>query len=321
MQFGSLLLITGGFIFLLALGAVGLGFAFFRASGGSQQQRIQLYAAVPEQTVAGSHRRSNLSRLRLRLNTMLSVLNSDKVALQLMRANWQMTVTEFVVIRLSITIGTFLFAWLITRSLLPGIGLATIAYLVPGLLLRRKIGRRKIDFEKQLINVLVLITGAVRAGFSLLQAIEVVSREMKPPASEEFRRVLGETALGVPLPLALRNLAARMENDDLDLLVTTVEIQYQVGGNLATMLSVVTETIRERIQLFGEVRVLTTQQRYTGHLLSVLPFCIAGVLFIMNPEYMSRLFVPGPTLCIPFGALTGIVLGHFVIRRIARIEV
>lgn len=321
MEISSLAWIVGGFVVLLALGAALSAFAIFRAGGGWQKERVQLYAAVPQLTAAGNRRRSGASRLRLRLNIMLSVLDSEKVGLQLMQANWQMTVTEFVAMRLLLTIGTFLFAWLITGLLLPGLGLATITYLVPGIVLKRKIGQRKIGFEKQLINVLVLITGSVRAGFSMLQAIEVVVREMKPPTSVEFRRVLGETGLGVPLPLALRHLAARMENDDLDLAVTAIEIQYQVGGNLATMLSVVTETIRDRIQLFGEVRVLTTQQRYTGHLLSVLPFFIAGILFIMNPEYMSRLFVPGITLCIPFGALGGIVLGHFVIRRIARIEV
>jgi len=171
------------------------------------------------------------------------------------------------------------------------------------------------------VDLLVLISGAVRAGFSLLQSIEVVVKEMKPPVSEEFRRVMRETGLGVSLPEALRNLAARMENGDLNLVITAIEIQYQVGGNLATMLSAVTETIRERVRLFGEVRVLTTQQRYTGYLLSVLPFFIGAMMFILNPEYMRRLFEPGPLLCIPIGALIGILLGHIVIRRIARIEV
>jgi tight adherence protein B len=271
--------------------------------------------------VHGDRRRSLLSRLRIRLNAILSGLNSEKLALQLMQANWSMTVSEFVLIRLSITLGAGALGWLMTGSALPGTGLAMIAYIVPGIVLRRKISRRQVGFEKQLIDVLVLINGAVRAGFSLLQAIEVVVREMKPPASEEFKRVLRETALGVALPKALRNLAARMANDDLDLVVTAIEIQYQVGGNLATMLGAVTNTIRERVRLFGEVRVLTTQQRYTGYLLSVLPFFIGGMLFILNPEYMSRLFEPGPILCIPIGALIGILMGHFVIRRIGRIEV
>lgn len=321
MAMNSLVLVAGGTVFLIMVGVALLGSTIFLARGGSQKQRMQVYAAVPEIAAVGNRRRSTVSRLRVRLNSLLSVLNSDSVSLQLMQANWHMTVTEFVAIRLSITAGTFLFAWLTTGLVLPGLGLAIIAYLVPSLMLKRKIGKRKIGFEKQIIDVLVLLTGSVKAGFSLLQATEVVVREMRAPASEEFGRVLRETGLGVPLPRALRNLAARMENEDLDLAVTAIEIQYEVGGNLATMLSVVTETIRARVRLFGEVRVLTTQQRYTGYLLSVLPFFIAGILFFMNPEYMGRLFVPGPTLCIPAGALLGILLGHIAIRRIARIEV
>ena len=281
---GSLILILGGAAVLLGAGIVLFASTRFLGGDGSLQQRVQAYAALPKPTLQGGRRRSRLSHLRIRLNAM--------------------------------TIG-----WLTTGSVLPGLGLVVIAYLAPGLVLQRKIGKRQIGFERQLVDVLVLVTGAVRAGFSLLQAIEVVVREMRPPASEEFKRVLRETGLGVALPKALRNLAARMENDDLDLVVTAVEIQYQVGGNLATMLTAVTDTIRERVRLFGEVRVLTTQQRYTGYLLSVLPFFIGAMMFIMNPEYMSRLFEPGPILCIPIGALFGIVMGHIVIRRIAQIEV
>ena len=112
-----------------------------------------------------------------------------------------------------------------------------------------------------------------------------------------------------------------MLNSDLDLVVTAVDIHHSVGGNLATMLSTVSETIRERIRLLGEVRVITTQQRYTGYLLSLLPIFIGGAMFIINPEYMLRLFEPGMMLCIPIGALLGIIAGHFAIQRIAKIEV
>ena len=196
-----------------------------------------------------------------------------------------------------------------------------IVYLVPGIYMRRKISKRRLKFENQLLDVLVLINGAVRSGFSLLQSVELVMNEMKPPASIEFKRAVHEAGLGVPLPQALGNLATRMRNADLDLVVTAIDIQYQVGGNLATMLSAVSETIRERIRLFGEVRVITTQQRFTGYLLSVLPFFIGGLLFMMNQEYMSGLFAPGAMRCIPIGALIGIILGHFAIQRIAKIDI
>ena len=321
MPIGNLSLFVCGSVLLVGTGLLLFAFTRFLAGGDSLQERVQAYAALPEPTVPADHRRSQLARLRLRLNTMLSMLNSEQLGLQLMQANWRMTVSEFVLLRMAVTIAALLLGFLSTRSMFSGVGLALVAYLVPGIVLRRRISRRQIGFEKQLIDVLVLISGAVRAGFSLLQSIEVVVKEMKPPVSEEFRRVMRETGLGISLPEALRNLAARMENGDLNLVITAIEIQYQVGGNLATMLSAVTETIRERVRLFGEVRVLTTQQRYTGYLLSVLPFFLGAMMFILNPEYMRRLFEPGPLLCIPIGALIGILLGHIVIRRIARIEV
>lgn len=317
----SLVLAFASLVFLLGAALVLLALSRFLAGGESQRQRLMTYAALPNPDRQGDRQRSRIERLRIRFNTLLSGAGSRNLELQLMQANWRLTTMEFLLIRLSVTVACFLLGWASSQLLLPGFGLGTIAYLVPGLMLRRKIGRRQIGFEKQLIDVLVLITGAVRVGFSLLQAIEVVVREIKPPASEEFRRVLREVGLGVAVPQALRNLAARMGNDDLDLAVTAIEIQYQVGGNLATMLTAVTATIRERVQLFGEVRVQTAQQRYTGYLLSLLPFFIGGILFIMNPSYIGKLFEPGPMLCVPFGALAGIVLGHIVIRRIARIEV
>ena len=143
---------------------------------------------------------------------------------------------------------------------------------------------------------------------------------MTPPATEEFRRVIQEASLGLSVPQALQNLATRMDNDDFNLVVTAVEIQYQVGGNLATMLSAVTETIRERIRLFGEVRVITTQQRITSYVLSLLPFFVAGIMFLVNPDYMVRLLDPS-IRCIPIGALIGIILCFIIVQRLARIDI
>jgi len=316
-------IITIGLFVLLAFGIFFWGMTRVLASGDGMQERIHAYAVIPkEKSRRGrGRRRALLARLRIRLNAMLSSLSSEKISLQLMQANLRISVTEFLLIRVWLSLVGLLVGWLTSGTMISGFGLAIIAYLIPEIYLRRQISRRQIQFEKQLVDVLVLINGAVRAGFSLLQAIEVVAREMKPPASEEFKRVVHEVGLGLALPQALMNLSSRMRNADLDLMVTSIEIHYRVGGNLATMLSAVTETIRERTRLFGEVRVITTQQRYTGYLLSVLPFIIGALMFMMNPEYMKRLFAPGPLLCIPFGAIIGIVLGHFAIQRIARIEV
>jgi tight adherence protein B len=309
-------------VLLPAGGLVVLGLLRVASAGDPVNERLHTYALVPEEEVAvgRGRRRGALVRLRVRLNAMLSSLGSESLALQLARANWAITVPEYVLLRLGVTLAAFLVGWLLTRSPLSGAGLALIAYFIPVVLMKRSISRRQAQFAKQLVDLLVMITGSVRAGHSLLQAMEVVAAEMKPPATEEFARVVREVGLGRRLPEALSNLARRMQNGDLDMVVTSIEIQYQVGGNIAVILAAVTETIRERIRLFGEVRVLTTQQRYSGYILSVLPFAVSGLLMLINPTHMLGLLDPS-IRCFPIGALAGIVLGHVLIQRIAKIEV
>ncbi len=311
-----------GLIVLFALGLVASGLVRTLGGGDGTYERLQIYAAIPEVTQPRDlgPGRMGLVRLRVRLNAMLSALGSEELNLQLLSASWPISVTEFILLRFAVTIIILLLGWLLFHSLVSGAALAIIAYMIPGILLNRAIHRRRLAFERQLVDVLVLINGAVRAGFSLLQAIEVVEKEMKAPASEEFHRVQREVGLGLPLSEALSNLAARMHNADLDLMVTAINIQFKVGGNLATMLTAVTETLRDRIRLFSEVRVITTQQRYTSYLISLLPFFVGAILFLMNPDYMMRLFEPN-MLCFPFGSLVGVILGNIVIRRIARIDV
>jgi tight adherence protein B len=249
------------------------------------------------------------------------VFASEELNLRLASANWPITETEYVLIRFWGLVAGFALGWLIFQSPISGVGFAIIAFLAPDLLLRRAIYRRRLAFERQLVDVLVLVKGAVRAGVSFLQSLDIVIQEMLPPVSEEFRRVRREVGLGLPLSQALGNLHARMENDDLFLLVTAININSQVGGNLSTMLEAVTTTIRERIRLFAEVRALTSMQRYSGYVLTLLPFMTAGILFIINPKYMSRMFEPGPVLCVPIGALIMVLLGNLVIRVMSRVEI
>jgi len=317
-------------VFLLGLLVlVGLGMVLFyliRTSnrGDVMQERLQVYAAVPDYAVQRKTGRTNprIYRIRRQLNSMLSLLGTEDINLRLMRANWQITSTEFILIRIGLMVaGLVLGAWLF-GSLLSGLALAIIANLIPGILLRRSANKRQIKFEGQLVDVLVLVNGAVKTGFSLLQALEIVEREMQPPASEEFRRVHTEIGLGLTLTQALNNLSDRMRNQDLDLVVTAVNIHSQVGGNLSTMLEAVTETVRERDRLFREARVLTTQQRYTAYMISLLPIVIGLIMFMINPLYIMQLFTRGFfILLIPIFAVIGIIAGHFVMQRIAKIDV
>jgi tight adherence protein B len=252
---------------------------------------------------------------------MLSSFSSEELSLRLTSANWQISETEYLLIRFWAIVGGFGLGWVITRSVFPGLGLGFIGLLLPPTILNRSITQRRMKFEKQLVDVLVLITGAVRAGYSFLQSLDVVVQEMQPPVSEEFRRVRREVGLGFPLTEALTNLHARMQNEDLYLVITAININSQVGGNLTNMLDVVTNTIRERFRLFSEVRALTSQQRFSGYLLTLLPFIILAILMVISPAYISRLFEPGALMCIPIGALVFIILGNIVIRQMAKLDV
>ena len=313
-------------VILIAYGLVIYGLRDIFYAGQDMGSRLANYVALPEEETpmqAGQRRRIGLVRLRVRMNNMLSGLASEKLNLQLNSANWPITETEYLLIRIAVVIVAFGLGMLVTRMVISGIGLAVIAFFIPDLLLRRSISRRRVEFGKQLVDVLILMTGAVRAGYSLPQAIEVVSKEMKQPASEEFRRVKHEIGLGLSLSQALSNLTARMENDDLYLVVTAININSQVGGNIVNMLEAVTETIRERVRLFSEVRVLTAQQRFGSYVLTFMPVGMAAAMFVINPNYMMRLFKPPDPflLCIPAGAIVMVILGNILVRRLAKIEV
>jgi tight adherence protein B len=313
-------------IILIAYGLVIYGLRDIFYAGQDIGSRLATYVTLPEdsnQPLVGQRRRIGLLRIRLRLNNMLSGLASEQLNLLLMSANWPITETEYVLIRIASVILAFLLGTVIAKTAISGIGLAVIVYFIPDLLLNRSISQRRMNFSRQLVDVLVLLTGAVRAGYSLPQAIEVVSKELKAPASEEFRRVRHEIGLGLSLSQALTNLVARMENDDLYLAVTAININSQVGGNIVTMLEAVTDTIRERVRLFAEVRVLTAQQRFGSYILTFLPIGMAAALFFINPTYMMRLFRPPEPvlLCIPIGALIMVIFGNIAVRRLARIDV
>lgn len=329
-------------IILIAYGLVIYGLRDVFYAGQDIGSRLAAYVTVPEEaatTVPGQKRRVGIMRLRFRMNNMLSGMASEKLNLQLMSANWPITETEYMLIRLGGIIVAFGIGWLISSiggfgaesltegiggripsEIVSGLGLAVIAFFIPDLILKRAISQRRINFGKQLVDVLVLMTGAVRAGYSLPQAIEAVSKEMRAPASEEFRRVRHEIGLGLSLSQALANLVTRMENDDLYLVVTAININSQVGGNIVTMLEAVTTTIRERIRLFSEVRVLTAQQRFGSYILTFMPVAMAAAMFFINPDYMLRLFDP-QILCIPIGAVIMVIIGNIAVRRLAKIDV
>jgi tight adherence protein B len=211
---------------------------------------------------------------------------------QLARADLKLTVSEYAALHVIGVFGGFALGYFVLfgQQLVMGVVAAFIGFFAPRIFVARKTAARLIQFENQLPDTLGLWVNALRSGYSVLQSMEAIARDAPEPTSTEFRRVVQEVQLGIDLEDALEHLLNRVDSEDLDLVITAVNIQREVGGNLAEILDVISHTIRERIKLKGEIRVLTAQGRITGYLISFLPIVLALFLYAINPRYMGNLF-------------------------------
>ncbi len=263
----------------------------------------------------------DIGKFRDWINEYLSSLSSDKLQLKLSSVYWAVTDTEFILICIVATVLSFLLGWLILGNILVGIFLAVIAIMAPRILVDRAIAQRQQKFHTELLDVLILITGAVQAGYGLMQALDLAVEEIPAPASEEFGRVIREIRLGITLEGALFNLAQRMEDDDLQIVLTAIIINSQVGGNLSTILEASISTIRDRMHLMGEIRSLTSYGRYVGYFLTFLPFIAFFLIYLMSPDYFDAVKTSSLTQIIFLIAFFSIIIGNFWIRRIVQIRV
>lgn len=242
----------------------------------------------------------------------------------LSRADLKLTVAEYAALHVISMFAFFFIGYfvLFSQQIVMGILSGFVGFFFPRIVVSRKIQSRLIRFENQLPDTLSLWVNALRSGYSVLQSMEAISRDAPDPTSAEFKRVVQEVQLGIDQEDALAHMLNRVESDDLDLVITAVNIQREVGGNLAEILDVIGHTIRERIKLKGEIRVLTAQGRITGYLISGLPIILALFLYTINPSYMSNLFenraCGWPMLGIGL-ALIGI--GMAIIQKIVDIEI
>jgi tight adherence protein B len=187
---------------------------------------------------------------------------------------------------------------------------------------KRQQTQRLQKFDNQLGDMLNLMVNGLRAGFSTMQAMEAVSKELPPPICDEFHRVVQEMQLGVPMERALDNLLRRIPSEDLDLVITAINVQREVGGNLAEILDTISFTIRERVRIKGEIRVLTTQASYSGKMLSFLPLGVMGILYLMNRVYMMEFFVHGICGYIPLAIAAMLIgAGSFVMGKLADVDI
>lgn len=248
----------------------------------------------------------------------------DRYARELARADLKFKVGEYFSLIVIATLGLGFIAYFLGGfspiSFLIG---AVIGFFLPGFYVKRQQKQRLVRFNEQLPDMINLMVNGLRAGYSTMQAMEAVSKELPAPISDEFRRVVQEMQLGIPMERALDHLLRRIPSEDLDFMVTAVNVQREVGGNLAEILDTISYTIRERVRIKGEIRVMTAQVRTSGLVLSLIPIFLVLVIWFINRDYIQSIFSRGIACgaCVLGAAATLIGLGYFVMMKIADIEV
>jgi len=285
------------------------------------ESRLDRYASRPVAPGAMDAAGTQAGGRSLR-NSLISASMGKQLAIQLARADLRLTPSEYVLINIGLVILGIALGFIIGGgNILPAIAGGIIGFYGLRFYVRYLQSKRLNAFNNQLSDTLLLLANALRSGYSLLQSMETVAKELPAPMSFEFERVTHEIGLGLTIEEALAHMLERLNSDDLDLIITAINIQHEVGGNLAEILDTIAHTIRERVRIKGQIRSLTAQQSLSGTVISLLPIVLGGVVFFVNPKYILTLFENSCGIIMMVVGGLMIIAGYFAIRRITAIEV
>jgi tight adherence protein B len=295
-----------------------------RLAGGSHSGlRNRVFHPDPAPIQKPKSKRQNRERDFLPFVTQMLERRSlgERLQIELIRAGLRIRPSEYLGV---IVLSTVVFA--LAGLLLPGYRfavpvLALLGFCWPQVLVKSLIATRTRKFENQLPDALALIASSLRSGYSFLRAIQVVGHEMPDPIAEEFRRAVAESNLGVPTEQALARMVERLPSYDLDLVVTAVNIQLQVGGNLAQILDTIASTIRERVRNQREIAALTAEGKLSGWVCAGMPPIMGAIMTALNPEYMKPLFSDSVGIMMIGVALGLQLVGGLVIKKMLSIDV
>jgi len=245
----------------------------------------------------------------------------ERTAIKLIQAHLPLKPEEYIALNILIFLAAIVVLAIFTENITAAVALGLLAACIPGVYVntRRKSIIHKI--EQQLPDTLALMSNTLKSGYSFLQAVDAAAKELPPPISFEFQHILKEINLGVNTEKALEGLSKRVQSQDLELIIMAVLIQRQIGGNLSEILDNISDTIRSRIKIKGEIKILTAQGRISGLIISLLPVALGIIIFIINPSYISVLLEHPLGWAMISLAIVMQGIGIYLIRRIIRIEV
>jgi tight adherence protein B len=308
-------------------------YQFFSRNRALLAQRVETYTSLEEEAAlaaeAEMHGTEPVPRV---FGMLLGRSYMQKVEENLMQADIAMRPTEFILLRLVLALVGFMLGFYGTSYIHSGILLAAAGYIIPSIFVRVHQNRRRVKFVTQLADALMLLTNSLRSGYGFLKGLELVAKEMSDPISKELNRMLREINLGATVDQALQNLGRRINSPDLDIVISAYLVQKDVGGNLTEIMEKVAETIRERLRIQGDIRVLTAQGKLSGMIVGSLPIVLLLFFVIKTPDYFAPMIGP-PTytliggLTVPVGVLLLIcggiwqIIGAYIIYKIITIKV
>ncbi|MDW8027101.1 MAG: type II secretion system F family protein [Armatimonadota bacterium] len=249
-------------------------------------------------------------------NTKWSKVYSRKM----MEAGLPIRGEEFLIFLLITTVSLSALTAIVTKQILGFLIGGFLGFYIPNWFLQWRIKRRKTLLENQLADALTIISAGLSAGYSFLQSSRLAASQLPPPISEELDRVVKLSSLGMPIDQALQIMAERVQSYDYDITVSAILVQLRRGGNLSRILSTVAETIRQRIELRGEIATSTAQARFSGWILMGLPFAVAVLVFIINPAWMRLLLDTELGQKMIYTGIFMQAMGMFWIRKLLQVE-
>lgn len=281
--------------------------------------------SVVEGSAVGPVLRERRGAIAGPLASLLSGEWLEKLASDLERADTTLRPVEYITIRLTLAGLGFAMPYLLlgagVMGMLGAVAGALVGFFLPRMYISRRRQGRVDKLNAQLPEALTQVSNSLKAGFGLLQSLDLTAQQMQHPVSTEFKRTIYEMNIGSTPEKALQDLAERSGSYDLDIVVTAILVQRTVGGNLSEILDKVAETMRERTTIRGEIKTLTAQQKMTGLVIGLLPLGVVGLLMLMSPDYMGLLFTATLGKVMLGIGLVLETIGIVIIRRILAIEV
>ncbi len=300
------------------LGVLLLVIGFYQARGGKSSARRRLetlerYAAPQAE-----------SAVPLALREQGSAW-AERTRSQLERAGLALKLHEYVALRVLVALVAFVIVLALGNGhalgFLLGIAVGVVGYMLPAFYVRMRITRQVRKFNDQLADMLTMVSNSLRAGFGLLQGLDLAAEQSQPPMSTELYHLLRDTRMGASIETALESMGERVGSYDLDVVITAILIQRSVGSNLSEVLEKVAHTIRERARIQGEINTLTAQKKLSGLIIAFMPAAFVLMMLAVNFDYMSALFTDPLGRFLLIVAIALDVIGILIIKRIVSIDI